>query len=551
LALSSACTSDTFTLSEDLAKAQQERHVRIDRKAAPYTLAVTNSRGCMSNAKTCTVDAVSVRPHQSASLQRACTCGNHAVSGECEECRHKREGQGGPLQRLPTHGGPEVSAGESRKRGNSGKGAVPPIVHDVLRSPGQPLDAATRAFMEPRFGHDFSNVRVHTDTRAAESARAVSALAYTVGRSVVFGVGQYAPQTHVGQQLMAHELMHVLQQGSVSSAPHHLLLDSPNSACEHEAVSASASMTRFGGVSPTMHPSAPVVQRQIGMGDVRAAEARQEAEARLPARFPDRGIRVIGSGSQQLARILGDCTARIVTIASDGILTVLQGPMLPGRQYSRAARATFDQIVSQDLGIIIDTNPTAPGATVGAFGMQTPGYQQIDVANVQTLAAASGARGLTACDAILHEMAEAAFARRALRRSPGLTGQPAFQPAHVEGMRVEDAIRSELGLPLRSRTDHGSLAQLGQEGNNLVFLETTVFGSGRDTHTQINVIRCRPLQTGTNPDGTPQITCDNEVVASTTVAQHVQFTTQAEALRVFNRYASNLGLVPIPAPARR
>ncbi len=64
---------------------------------------------------------------------------------------------------------------------------VPPIVHEVLRSPGQPLDPATRGFMEPRFGHDFSQVRVHTDAKATESARALDALAYTVGQNIVFG----------------------------------------------------------------------------------------------------------------------------------------------------------------------------------------------------------------------------------------------------------------------------------------------------------------------------------------------------------------------------
>jgi hypothetical protein len=95
---------------------------------------------------------------------------------------------------------------------NSPTHEVPPIVHGVLRSPGQPLDAATRAFMEPRFGHDFSNVRVHTDAKAVESARAVNALAYTVGDDVVLGVGQHTPWTNAGQQLMAHELTHVVQQ---------------------------------------------------------------------------------------------------------------------------------------------------------------------------------------------------------------------------------------------------------------------------------------------------------------------------------------------------
>jgi|GEM_PF-4234125 len=89
---------------------------------------------------------------------------------------------------------------------------APPIVHEVLRSPGQKLNAATRTFMEPRFGHDFSKVRVHTDTRAEESARAVNALAYTVGEDVAFGRGHYAPDTANGMRLLAHELTHYLQQ---------------------------------------------------------------------------------------------------------------------------------------------------------------------------------------------------------------------------------------------------------------------------------------------------------------------------------------------------
>src|SRR5213075_2713644 len=86
--------------------------------------------------------------------------------------------------------------------------AVPPIVHDVLNSPGQPLDAEIRAFMEPRFGHDFSQVQVYTDTKASESASKIDALAYTVGKNVVFGAGQYEPETDVGRRVLAHELTH-------------------------------------------------------------------------------------------------------------------------------------------------------------------------------------------------------------------------------------------------------------------------------------------------------------------------------------------------------
>src|SRR2546426_8528158 len=109
-------------------------------------------------------------PVHSGTLQR-CTGGV-----ECDECRQKREGM---IQRAAVN--------------SASTNAVPPIVHDVLSSSGQPLGAGTRAIVEPRFGHDFSGVRVHTDSRAAESARAVTALAYTGGRDGVFWAGQDEP----------------------------------------------------------------------------------------------------------------------------------------------------------------------------------------------------------------------------------------------------------------------------------------------------------------------------------------------------------------------
>jgi Domain of unknown function (DUF4157) len=97
---------------------------------------------------------------------------------------------------------------------------VPHIVHDVLRSPGRALDEPTRAFFEPRFQHDFSAVRVHTDAQAARSAESVNALAYTVGSHIVFGSGSFSPHAQSGQRLLAHELTHVVQQtGQAASAP--------------------------------------------------------------------------------------------------------------------------------------------------------------------------------------------------------------------------------------------------------------------------------------------------------------------------------------------
>jgi len=81
-----------------------------------------------------------------------------------------------------------------------------------LAESGWPLDPGTRAFMEPRFGHDFSRVRVHTDSQAGESARSLEALAYTSGNDIVFSPGQYSPATTAGRKLLAHELTHVVQQ---------------------------------------------------------------------------------------------------------------------------------------------------------------------------------------------------------------------------------------------------------------------------------------------------------------------------------------------------
>ncbi|HEY9206912.1 MAG TPA: DUF4157 domain-containing protein [Candidatus Methanoperedens sp.] len=83
---------------------------------------------------------------------------------------------------------------------------------NALKGGGQPLPESTRAFYEERFGYDFSQVRVHADAKAAEAAQAVNARAYTVGKDVVFGTGQYTPDTIQGKNLLAHELTHVLQQ---------------------------------------------------------------------------------------------------------------------------------------------------------------------------------------------------------------------------------------------------------------------------------------------------------------------------------------------------
>jgi hypothetical protein len=120
---------------------------------------------------------------------------SHHAQRKCAEC----EGEEEKLQRKES-GAPDAPA------------IAPPIVHEALNSPGRPLDAATRAYFEPRFGHHFSAVRIHTDTRAAESARAINARGYTVGNQIAFAAGRHSPETSEGRRLIAHELMHVVQQ---------------------------------------------------------------------------------------------------------------------------------------------------------------------------------------------------------------------------------------------------------------------------------------------------------------------------------------------------
>jgi hypothetical protein len=149
-------------------------------------------------------------------LQCKCACGGDSgVSGECEECRKKRLGI------------PQRSA-----RNSNPWTKVPPIVSEVISSAGSPLDQGSKKFMESRFGHDFSHVRIHTDSQAAASAKAINALAYTVGKHVVFDKGQYAPQSISGRRLMAHEMTHVLQQsqGNLSQS-----IDHPEDSSEVEA----------------------------------------------------------------------------------------------------------------------------------------------------------------------------------------------------------------------------------------------------------------------------------------------------------------------------
>jgi hypothetical protein len=220
----------------------------------------------------------------SAPVLRRCACGG---KGECAECRKKRTG----LQRSASS--------------TFAPGLAPPLVHDVLRSPGQPLDAATRASMEPRFGHSFADVRIHADGRAAESAAAVQADAYAVGRDVVFGTGKYAPASAEGRRLIAHELAHVVQQrGAVQgSATASLEIGAADAPEEREAEAAAG-----GAVTPSSAPLRVARAPARTTDDMhRGLRERWRAERHLPPEGRGEGGRAGPSDSELTygGRIMG------------------------------------------------------------------------------------------------------------------------------------------------------------------------------------------------------------------------------------------------------
>jgi outer membrane protein OmpA-like peptidoglycan-associated protein len=187
----------------------------------------------------------SLTPASTRLLQRKCACGGTAPSGECDSCQ-----QQDVLRRQPI--GPDASA----------YGAVPPSVHEVLRSPGNPLPPASRAFFESGFGHDFAKVRIHTDARASESARNVNARAYTVGGDIVFGRGEYDPHSSAGRHLLAHELAHVVQQSGPGSAGEGVTrIGDTNDAAESHAQQAANLVTSAHRTAALAPVARPAVQR--------------------------------------------------------------------------------------------------------------------------------------------------------------------------------------------------------------------------------------------------------------------------------------------------
>lgn len=184
----------------------------------------------------------SCTPVRTGLLQRKCACGGTAgILGECEECSKKKRfglqtklkvNEPGDLyeqeadriadQVMEKSVDSDVSSAPASIQGFSRQSngqSTSAGVDQALSSSGRPLEQVLRQEMEQLFGHDFSRVRVHTDSAAARSAIAVDGEAYTVGSHIVFGDGKFSPATRCGKHLLAHELTHVVQQAGSRWVP--------------------------------------------------------------------------------------------------------------------------------------------------------------------------------------------------------------------------------------------------------------------------------------------------------------------------------------------
>jgi hypothetical protein len=191
----------------------------------------------------------------------------------------------------------------------------PSLVKDVVGSGGgAPLDKDTKGYMESRLGADFSDVRVHTDARASESARSVQAYAYTVGSDLVFQSGKYEPESDSGKRMLAHELTHVVQQrsGPVAGtpAPGGIQISHPSDRFEQAAESnADRVMSPAPATAPTsVAPASASVQREgeedeelQGMFVQRQAEEDEELQGTFVQREADEEEELQGSFVQREA----------------------------------------------------------------------------------------------------------------------------------------------------------------------------------------------------------------------------------------------------------
>ena len=354
-------------------------------------------------------------------------------------------------------------------------------VRDVLASSGTALDSQSRSFFEPRFGRDFSQVRVHADEAGARSARDLQAAAFTAGSHIAFAPGRFAPGTTEGKQLLAHELAHVVQQGGRSSGSMPALDRSSASSAHEGAADAAADHVMRGMPVPDLQQSgAPGLQRKVEMRDVGRGE--QSGFARL---------------QELIDRLNG---------MSGGLTYSMSGSNLAYETRDAAALSNFDQ---QMMGFI-DQEPVLPlrltnrhgllGDRVNGFNDRVEadawqsGYVDID----DLLASTDLGMQLLLVHFIRERAATTNYARRI--GSPSMSGPAAdreFDRAHQLGIDSEvQLLRAFFGDPT---------IRFVSEGGGVIF---RVYRNARG---DIFRARMRPLSGGVDATSVEVVTPDRVV----------------------------------------
>jgi hypothetical protein len=208
----------------------------------------------------------------------------------------------------------------NRHAAGPGPAAAPAIVHEVLRGQGRPIPADVRRDMEALLGHDFADVRVHTDERAGASAEAVAADAYTVGRHIVFALGRFDPASAQGRRLLAHELTHAAGHPPGAPTPSgDLRISAPAETAERHAVAVSE-----GSLAPAAPPG---VFRQarglVALAGVRVNHDRVTVPpvarlsfraTKIPANAPGVTLSVVGDNAAIAAGTTVNNTTGAITV---------------------------------------------------------------------------------------------------------------------------------------------------------------------------------------------------------------------------------------------
>ena len=216
---------------------------------------------------------------------------------------------------------------------------TPVGVAELLRSPGQPLDDHTRAAVQPAFGYDFSQVRIHADGRAALSARAIGATAYTVGNHIALDAGRHRPGAPQWVHLVAHELTHVVQQRGLGHRAG-LVVGDPGDASEREANSVASSLVSGQARAGRMTISssfAPAIRRQAVPGAGVAAPAQPGVTQQLY----DAAVRLIAARNPTMAAYLGKAQVRHTAGGKTDRVRV-EGHPIPGAAPGRPTDVIYD-----------------------------------------------------------------------------------------------------------------------------------------------------------------------------------------------------------------